>query len=67
MYYAISRSCNERRKIVDAQAAFCLACGIMALIATFEHFKRWLLYTELAHRWNPADGNYLMAWLFRGD
>ena len=67
MYYAISRSCNERRKIVDAQAAFCLASGIMALIATFEHFKKWLLYTELAHRWNPADGNYLMAWLFRGD
>ena len=67
VYYAISRSCNDRRKIADAQAAFCLATAIMALIATFEHFKKWLLYTELAHRWNPTDGNYLMAWLFRGD
>jgi O-antigen ligase len=67
VYYAISRSCNDRRKIADAQAAFCLATGIMALIATFEHFKGWLLYTELAHSWNPMDGNYLMAWLFRGD
>ena len=67
VYYAISRSCNDRRKIVDAQAAFCLACGIMALVAAFEHFKGWLLYTELAHRWNPMDGNYLMSWLFRGD
>ncbi len=67
VYYAISRSCNDKRKIVDAQAAFCLASGIMALIAAFEHFKGWLMYTELAHRWNPSDGYFLMAWLFRGD
>jgi hypothetical protein len=67
LYYAVSRSCNDQRKIVDAQAAFCLSCGIMALIATFEHFKGWLLYTQLAQRWDPTDADYLMAWLFHGD
>jgi len=54
LYYAVSRSCDDRRKIVDAQAAFCLSSGIMAIVATFEHFKGWLLYTQLAARWNPS-------------
>jgi O-Antigen ligase len=67
LYYAFSRSCNNQRKIVDALAAFCLASGIMAFIAAFEHFKGWLLYTALATRWNPADTNYQMAWIVRGD
>jgi hypothetical protein len=67
LYYAVSRSCNDRRKIVDAQAAFCLSAGIMALIATFEHFKGWLLYQGLAERWNPLDVNFMVAWLLRGD
>jgi len=67
LYYAITRSCNDQRKLIDAEAAFCLSSAIMALVATFEHFKGWLLYTQLAHSWNPEDGNYLMAWLLRGD
>jgi hypothetical protein len=67
LYYAISRSCDDRRKIVDAQAAFCLSSGVMALIASFEHFRGWLLYTGLAIRWNPTDLDYLLAWLLRGD
>jgi len=67
LYYAVSRSCNDKRKIVDSIAAFCLAGGALAVIATFEHFKGWLLYTELAARWNPTDGNYRLAWLLRGD
>jgi O-antigen ligase len=67
LYYAISRTCSKRRKIEDAQAAFCVAAAIMAVIAAFEHFKGWLLYTQLAQRWNPADANYLMSWLVRGD
>jgi hypothetical protein len=67
LYYAASRSCNDRRKIVDAEAAFCLSGGIMALVATFEHFKGWLLYTQLAVHWDPTDVNYLMSWLLRGD
>jgi hypothetical protein len=67
LYYAISRSCSDRRKIIDAQAAFCLSGGVMALVATFEHVRNWLLYTELAQRWNPMDPNYITAWLLRGD
>ena len=39
----------------------------MALVATFEHFKGWLLYTQLAAHWNPTDANYRLAWLLRGD
>jgi len=39
----------------------------MAVVATFEHFKGWLLYTQLAARWNPSDANYQLAWLLRGD
>ena len=66
LYYAVSRSCNDRNKFVDAEAAFCLSGGIMAVVATFEHFKGWLLYTQLATRWNPDDTNYQLAWLLRG-
>jgi O-Antigen ligase len=67
LYYAVSRSCNDRNKIVDAQAAFCLSSGIMAVVATLEHFKGWLLYTQLAAHWDPTDANYQLAWLLRGD
>lgn len=67
LYYAISRSCSDRRKITDALAAFCLSSGIMALVATFEHIRKWLLYQGLAQHWNPADTNYIMSWLLRGD
>lgn len=67
LYYATSRSCNDQRKIVDALAAFCLSSGIMAVVATFEHFKGWLLYTQLAAHWDPTDANYQLAWLLRGD
>jgi hypothetical protein len=66
LYYAISRSCSDRRKIADAEAAFCVSAGIMSLVATFEHLRTWLLYKGLALRWNPLDTNFLMAWLFRG-
>jgi hypothetical protein len=67
LYYAVSRSCNDRNKIVDAQAAFCVSSGIMAVAAIFEHFKGWLLYTQLAAHWNPTDATYALAWLLRGD
>jgi O-antigen ligase len=67
LYYAISRSCNDQNKIVDAQAAFCLSSGIMAVVAIFEHFKGWPLYTQLAARWDPTDAYFQSAWLLRGD
>jgi hypothetical protein len=67
LYYAVSRSCNDQRKMIDAEAALCLSGGTMAVIATFEHLKGWLLYTQLAAHWDPTDAYYQLAWLLRGD
>jgi hypothetical protein len=67
LYYAVSRSCNDRNKIVDVQAAFCVSSTIMAVVAIFEHFRGWLLYTQLAAHWDPTDATYALAWLLRGD
>ena len=62
LYFTISRTCQSRRKMVDAAATFCLACGVMAAIALFEHVRNWLLYTDIASRWgnDPHAGFYLM-------
>ena len=63
LYYVASRSCNTRRAIVDALAAFCLACAIMSLTAIFESVKHWLLYTDLYKRW--GGGQLELQYLFR--
>jgi O-antigen ligase len=62
LYYTVSRTCESRRKMVDAAATFCLACGVMAAIAMFEHMRNWLLYVDIASGWgaNPNAGYYLM-------
>jgi hypothetical protein len=51
LYYVASRSCSSRRAILDAFAAFCLSCTIMATVAVFESVKHWLLYVDLYARW----------------
>jgi hypothetical protein len=51
LYYAVSRICRSRRKLVDAMATFCLACAVMAALAFFERTKGWLLYVDIAGRW----------------
>ena len=51
LYYTVSRTCQSRRKIVDAAATFCLACAIMAAIALFENIRHWLLYIEILGEW----------------
>jgi len=51
LYYVVSRSCTQRRVIVEALAAFCLACVILAPIAVFESVRHWLLYAEIGPRW----------------
>jgi hypothetical protein len=53
LYFAISRTCSSARSIVEAQAAYCLACVVMSVIAGFESLKHWLLYADLALSWNP--------------
>lgn len=63
VYYVASRSATRRRVIVDALAAFCLSCTVMATVAVFESVKHWRLYTSLYITW----GGDLMqtAYLFR--
>lgn len=51
VYYVASRSVTERGKLLDALAAFCLACALMSLMAMFESVKHWLLYGDINHRW----------------
>lgn len=50
-YYAISRSLDERRKIVEALAYFCLAGCVISAVAVFEAMKHWLLYSDMVARW----------------
>ena len=61
LYFTVSRTCRSRRKMVDAAATFCLACGVMAAIAMFEHIRNWLLYVDIASRWgdDPNAAYYL--------
>jgi hypothetical protein len=51
LYFAVSRLCHSREKMVDAIASFCLACSVIAAIAMFERTKGWLLYVDIAGRW----------------
>jgi hypothetical protein len=62
LYFTFSRTCQTRRKVVDAAATFCLACGIMAATAMFENLRGWLLYTDIAIRWggDPHAAFYLV-------
>jgi hypothetical protein len=62
LYYVVSRRCSKRADIADAMAAFCLGCAVMALVATVEGARHWLLYADLGIRWNdgrPFDPEYL--------
>lgn len=70
LYYVASRLCSSRRAILDALAAFCLSCTIMATVAIFESVKHWLLYTSLYTRWGGdlMNGAYLVrAGLLRAE
>jgi hypothetical protein len=62
LYFVVSRSCSDRRRLVDAMAAFCLACAIMAAVGTFESARHWLLYTDLQRNWT---GNIIRTYLER--
>jgi hypothetical protein len=52
LLYVVTRSCMERKKIIEVMLLYCLANGIMALIAVVESHKHWLVYTQLASIWN---------------
>ena len=51
-YFVISRYLRTRDALRDALGALLLGGLIMAVIATFEHFKGWLLYESTAYHWN---------------
>jgi hypothetical protein len=50
LYFAVSRICQSRQKMVEAVSSFCLACAVMAAIAMFERTRNWLLYVDIIGR-----------------
>lgn len=56
LHYAISRDCTDRRKLMDACANLFLGLCVMALIATFESARKWILYDGVYARWIPGGG-----------
>jgi O-antigen ligase len=64
LYFTVSRTCQSRRKLVEAAATFCLACGVMAAIAMFERMRGWLLYVDIASSW--ANDLHAAFYLARG-
>jgi hypothetical protein len=64
VYFTVSRTCQSRRKMVEAAATFCLACAIMAAIAMFENMRNWLLYVEIIGGWGIQLTT--LTWLTRG-
>jgi len=66
LYFAVSRSCTNKRAIVDAEASFCVSSAVMALVGLFETLRHWLLYSSLALSWNRNDLTFVLAYLFRG-
>ena len=61
LLYVVTRSCMERKKIIEVMLLYCLASAIMAPIAVIESQKSWYLYTGLASVWGiPIDSLYLM-------
>jgi hypothetical protein len=65
LYFAVSRICQSRQKMVDAVASFCLACAVIAALSMFERIKGWLLFVDIAGRWG-TDPNATF-YLFRGN
>lgn len=64
LYFVISRIGASRQLIVDALAAFCMSCAIMAAVAVFESLRHWWLYTDIAIRWSSQP--VWFAYLMRG-
>jgi O-antigen ligase len=61
-YFAISRAGQDRRKLIDMIATYCLCCALLAAVAMFESARQWLLYAEMPGRLGaPGPGaTYLM-------
>jgi hypothetical protein len=51
-YFVISRYLRTREALLDALGAMLLGGLIMAVVATFEHFKGWLLFESTMYHWD---------------
>jgi O-Antigen ligase len=47
LYYVITRSVVDRRRLLDTLAAFFMAMAIVGVIAGFENVRSWLVYESL--------------------
>lgn len=56
VYFVASRTCRSRAAIVEALAAFCLSCALLAPVAIFETLRHWLLYVGITVRWTGDPG-----------
>jgi O-antigen ligase len=61
-YFAISRAGEDRRKLIDMIATYCLCCALLAAVGMFESARQWLLYAEMFGRLGTpgVGGTYLM-------
>jgi O-antigen ligase len=61
-YFAVSHAGEDRRKLIDMIATYCLCCTLLAAIGIFESGRQWLLYAEMPGRLGaPGPGaTYLM-------
>lgn len=60
MYYVASRTCANRRAIVETMTCYCLLCAILAPLALFETLRGWLLYHSIGTLWgDPIAFGYL--------
>jgi O-antigen ligase len=67
LYFVASRSCCNRRALIDTLAAFCLVSVVMASVGIFESFKGWLLYSNIGERWGEQSvwGSQYGVYFFR--
>jgi O-Antigen ligase len=47
LYYVITRSVVDRRRLFDVLASFVMGVAVIAVIGGFENFRHWLVYESL--------------------
>ncbi len=71
-YFVISRWSSNRRELQEMLMSFCIACAVLAAVASFEAVKHWLLYAEIRPRWYAVVGlssgpELISSYLLRGE
>ena len=54
-YFVISRFCRDREKVVESLGALLIGAMMVSVVAIFEHFKGWLLYSTLGTQWGVPE------------